>query len=97
MSGNLIACIVFLVIGILLLIMAAYHFIKMLKTDEVYRIIPTMFFSVIGGMLVLAAALHWNDDREYKVIVCKEYKIEQVTITKNDSVVIDKTYKISYR
>lgn len=98
MSENMIACWVFLVVGIILVIMSLYHFVRMVSDkDAEYRIIPGTLFCVIGGVLVLSSAAHWNDDLEYKIIECKEYKIEEVTVTNCDSQIVEKTYKISYR
>lgn len=47
-------------------------------------------------MFIILSIVHWNDDKEYKVIECTSYKIEVITIQTNDSIT-EERYKIYYK
>lgn len=95
MSGNLIACIICLILGIGMVGFAIYSGYRMIAKDEDYMVIPASFFSMIGLVLVLVSVIHWNDDKEYKTIDCSGYYIDtNVKYSRNGQV--DTIYTIHY-
>ena len=97
MTGNLIVCIIFIMIGSALALNGLYNFIKSLvKTGEEYRIIPGMILLVIGMAFIVPAIVHWNDDKEFKTIECSEYKIEK-SVSYTSKGQTDTTYMIHYK
>jgi hypothetical protein len=96
MSGNLIGCIICLVLGIAMLGLAIYSAYRMIAKDEEYMVIPLLFFGMIGLVVVLSSAIHWNDDKEYKTIDCSGYYIDtNVKYSKGGQA--DTTYTIHYK
>ena len=96
MTGNMIACIIFLSVGIIGLAISVYCFVRMIVKNEEYQFIPGMLFCVLGGVLVIASLAHWNDDEIYKKIECQEYRVEKhVTYSHYNSA--DTTYTIFYK
>lgn len=96
MTGNLIACIVILSLGLLAAGIAIYNFIKLVHNlDEDYRIIPATLFTIFSFIFILSSLVHWNDDKEFKTIKCKEYNVETVVNYSRGS--SDTTYIIYYK
>ena len=96
MSGNLIASIICLVLGIAMLGYAIYSAYRMIAKDEDYMVIPLLFFGMIGFVVVLSSAIHWNDDKEFKTIDCSGYYIDtNVKYSKDGQT--DTTYTIHYK
>lgn len=96
MSGNLIACIIVLVLGIGMIGFVIYSAYRMIAKDEDYMVIPAIIFSMIGLVFILSSITHWNDDKEYKTIDCSGYYIDtNVKYSKDGQV--DTTYTIHYK
>ena len=96
MTANMIACISFLSVGILLALFAIYNIIRMfVEEDEEYRIIPVMLSTAVSFICIITPIIHWHDDDEYKTIECSEYKVE--TITTYSDTETSTTYKIYYK
>lgn len=96
MSGNLIACIIVLVLGIGMIGIVIYSAYRMIAKDEEYMVIPAILFSMFGLFFVLSSVIHWDDDKEYKTIDCSGYYIDtNVKYSKDGQV--DTTYTIHYK
>lgn len=94
MTENTIACIIFLIVGIIAIIISIYQFILSIKDDK-GRIILVVPFLALGALLITVSIAHWNDD-DFKTIDCTSYEVEEIVTIKNDSIVETK-YKIYYK
>lgn len=94
MTENTIACIIFLIIGIIAIIIAIYQFILSIKDDEGRMIVALPLFT-LGALFITVSIAHWNDNNS-KTIDCTSYEVEEIITIKNDSIVETK-YKIYYK